>query len=341
MLGRSNSVRPSDERLRLIEDKLGVGSWQWDVANDEMTWSPGLHKLLGLDAASVRPSLPLYESLVHPQDRLPIAEVEGLATDPRQRNRRFRIIRPDGGLKWLWSLAQTVFDREGAVERVLTVVCDITEMEELRAAFGSNMSLMRTIARVLEVEFWKAGADGQVVDVTEWRSDRDRIVTADAVAGWRANVHPEDRDALPERWRKATESGTLYRQSPRVKMQDGEYRPVHVMGLPFEATGSERPLWGGVSTLNSQILGLNRTDEARYSERLTSQLVRAARAYLGWSADELAEKAKVSISTIRRIESDTVKGAQTESLKLIQSAFEAAGLTFWRDHQGRACLAGP
>ena len=334
-------MRPSDERLRLIEDKLGIGSWQWDVATDQMSWSGGLHKLLGLDAASVRPSLPLYESLVHPQDRLPFAELEGLATDPRQRNRRFRIIRPDGGLKWLWSLAQTVFDRTGAVERVVAVVCDITEMEELRVRFDSNLGLMRTIARVLEVEFWRAGPDGQVVDVTDWRSEGTRIVTADTVAGWRGNLHPEDRDGLPEAWRKATASGTLYRQSPRVKMQDGEYRPIHVMGLPFDTAGSEPPLWGGVATMNPQILSLNPAAETPSTERLTSRLVRAARAYLGWSADELADKANVSVSTVRRIESDASKSSQSESLKLIQTAFEAAGLSFWRDHQGRACLSGP
>ena len=124
-------------------------------------------------------------------------------------------------------------------------------------------------------------------------------------------------------------------------MADGEYRPIHVMGLPFDTAGTEPPLWGGVATINSQILGLNTAGETRHAEPLTPRLIRAARGYLDWSADELADKARVSVSTVRRIESDASKGAQSESLKLILTAFESAGLTFWRDHQGRACFAGP
>ena len=62
---------------------------------------------------------------------------------------------------------------------------------------------------------------------------------------------------------------------------------------------------------------------------LTGMQIRSARAALGWSAQELATKAGVSMKTIMRLESvDGVPQSRSETLLEIQSAFEAAGIEF-------------
>jgi transcriptional regulator with XRE-family HTH domain len=62
---------------------------------------------------------------------------------------------------------------------------------------------------------------------------------------------------------------------------------------------------------------------------LQTAQVRAARALIGWTQNDLAREAKVSIATIRRIESQ--EGSLTgyiSTLIQIQSAFEQAGIRF-------------
>ncbi len=62
---------------------------------------------------------------------------------------------------------------------------------------------------------------------------------------------------------------------------------------------------------------------------LTSGQIRAGRAFLGWSARELAEHAGVHITTVQRIEH--LEGpirAKTESLGKVEAALEAAGIEF-------------
>jgi transcriptional regulator with XRE-family HTH domain len=57
--------------------------------------------------------------------------------------------------------------------------------------------------------------------------------------------------------------------------------------------------------------------------------IRAARALLGWTAKDLAQKAKVGVSTVQRIENaEGTPNVHVANLAAIQSALEAAGIEF-------------
>jgi transcriptional regulator with XRE-family HTH domain len=68
---------------------------------------------------------------------------------------------------------------------------------------------------------------------------------------------------------------------------------------------------------------------------LQTAQIRAARALLGWNQDDLAKASKVSIATIRRIESQEgpVMG-YVSTLMSIQSALEKAGIRFLDNDAG-------
>lgn len=62
---------------------------------------------------------------------------------------------------------------------------------------------------------------------------------------------------------------------------------------------------------------------------ITGAQIRMARAYLRWSAQELARQAGVGISTVQRMEAqDDVPSASTRNLSAVQRALEAAGIVF-------------
>jgi transcriptional regulator with XRE-family HTH domain len=65
---------------------------------------------------------------------------------------------------------------------------------------------------------------------------------------------------------------------------------------------------------------------------ITGRQLKAARALVGWEQTDLAKKAGVAISTIRRMESFTAEiGARTGTLSLVQRALERAGIEFLDD----------
>ncbi len=68
---------------------------------------------------------------------------------------------------------------------------------------------------------------------------------------------------------------------------------------------------------------------------LTSDQIRAARALLRWSARNLADKTKLGISTIQRMESaDGVPSVSAKNLDAVRRSLEAAGIVFISENGG-------
>lgn len=69
---------------------------------------------------------------------------------------------------------------------------------------------------------------------------------------------------------------------------------------------------------------------------ITSDQIRAARALLRWSAEELANKAQLGVATIRRIEADEgVPSSNARTLDILQKTLETAGVEFVGTPQDR------
>jgi hypothetical protein len=68
---------------------------------------------------------------------------------------------------------------------------------------------------------------------------------------------------------------------------------------------------------------------------LTSAQIRAARALLRWSAEDLAKQSVLSVATIRRAELSEDQTAMTAANELaVRRAFEAAGVVFIDENGG-------
>ncbi|MGK7654436.1 MULTISPECIES: helix-turn-helix domain-containing protein [unclassified Roseovarius] len=69
--------------------------------------------------------------------------------------------------------------------------------------------------------------------------------------------------------------------------------------------------------------------------KVSIEQVKAARALLKWSQNDLAEKSGVSIPTIKRLEASTGPiGGRTETADAIREALEAAGVEFIPENGG-------
>ena len=65
---------------------------------------------------------------------------------------------------------------------------------------------------------------------------------------------------------------------------------------------------------------------------LSSGQIRAARAMLRWTADDLAKESSIGVATIRRLElQDGVPKTNTNTIVLIKKSFEKAGIEFTGD----------
>src|SRR6516165_8421924 len=104
-----------------------TGSWHWNVSTGEVAWSQAYCAIFGFDFEKDKPSYQLFIERVHPEDRPNVERV--LWADVKEKrdfDGEYRLLLPDGSIKYLHSLGKCSLDQSGDVEYIGAVV-DITE----------------------------------------------------------------------------------------------------------------------------------------------------------------------------------------------------------------------
>lgn len=117
------ALRESEACFRLLAEGTRNVVWISDPAITRiLCMSPSFSKVWGLDADALRAIPSLWQTLVHPEDRHLVHQAFLRQIDGLQVEIEFRIVRPDGQLRWLSIRSQGTTTNRG--ERI---VCGITE----------------------------------------------------------------------------------------------------------------------------------------------------------------------------------------------------------------------
>jgi len=131
---RSDDVRRRLAHLAEVERLAQIGSWEWDIANDRVTWSAELYRILGV-AEELEATLAGALELAHPDDRARLREtIERAHRDRMPYECEHRIVRrSDGAVRVVRSRGMVVCDREGRPLRMYGTAQDVTERRQVEA----------------------------------------------------------------------------------------------------------------------------------------------------------------------------------------------------------------
>lgn len=122
------SLEKANRELADAQALARLGSWEWEIAEDRVTWSDELFRIFGVEPGAWGASYEAYLDLVHPDDRDEVnAQVDKAYRTGDFNEVEHRIIRPDGDIRWLRSRGQVVRDASGQVVRMLGTAQDVTE----------------------------------------------------------------------------------------------------------------------------------------------------------------------------------------------------------------------
>lgn len=159
------ALRESEEHLREREALLSeaervaqLGSWQWDIEEDRVTWSEEMYRIYGLEQDEL--SFEEFLARVHPDDRDYAREVVGAAYAAQEPFEFFhRIVRPDGEVRLLRARGKPIFDETGELIRMVGTGQDVTELkqteaklEHTRQQLAALNELGQTVTASLELE---------------------------------------------------------------------------------------------------------------------------------------------------------------------------------------------
>src|SRR5881628_1619151 len=107
----------------------GVGSWAWDPSESHNYYSREVFDIFGLDPAKGNPTLADFQRIYHPEDREFVEEAEKqLVVEGRGYDVKYRIVRPDGELRWIREVGSPVYEKE-VVTGYIGACLDVTEQE--------------------------------------------------------------------------------------------------------------------------------------------------------------------------------------------------------------------
>ena len=125
------AVERAADREELMLQALriaGVGAWELDLASQTLHWSNETFRIFGLDPGSQQPSSDLFYSLVQEDDRERMLRRQSSSYETGGIfDEEYRIVRPDGEMRYLHSRAQVVPRGRTRTNRFLGIVRDITE----------------------------------------------------------------------------------------------------------------------------------------------------------------------------------------------------------------------
>ena len=249
---RTAALETEVERRRLVEEALRetheslsmalaisrAMSWEWDFATGTGHFSEDYAEYFGLPRGSVHGDATAMFSVVHPDDREWVMEASGNAVESREPLRmEFRGATPDE--RWYVSHSRILPGPSPGASRMIGITWEITDRKRNERALRESQERYRRLVDVLPLALL-VHRDGKVVFANPAAADVFRVPSPDALLGVPVLelVHPDERDQVRERVRKAMEES---RAAPlteeRLLRRDGTEFPAEVAGVSFPDAG--------------------------------------------------------------------------------------------------------
>ncbi len=127
------ALRESEERFRQLAENIHEVFWMTDVERNQLIYvSPAYEQVWGRTTQSLRENPASYLDMIHPEDRL---YVRHTLEDQRRGtyNKEYRIVRPNGDIRWIWDRAFPIRNHHGEIYRIAGIAEDITERKQTEA----------------------------------------------------------------------------------------------------------------------------------------------------------------------------------------------------------------
>jgi len=219
------SLRQSEERLRLAMQVAQMGTWDVDLLSGRAIWSERHFTLLGYEPlASGEASEAIWLERIHPDDRERVMQEWQRS---RQENRlyraEYRVIHPDGTIFWLSALGNFTYNAQGEATRSIGVVFDMTDRKRAEDDLRQSEERLRLAVNAGRMVAWTWNASTNCLLRSDTACDilgipPDRLYSDDQ-DGWNL-VHPDDLPVHQARVEAAIASGHNYRSEFRIIRPD-------------------------------------------------------------------------------------------------------------------------
>lgn len=133
-------------KLTLATAAGDIGVFEYDPRSNEIIWSDITYTLYGLDPSQSRIDYQTWRSCLHPDDAESLLDQIGnVLSGQSAPETRYRIIKPNGEVRFLKSYSVTIFDADGKPVKLIGINQDVTDATLLRIKLEDSEAMLRSI----------------------------------------------------------------------------------------------------------------------------------------------------------------------------------------------------
>ena len=162
------ALRESEVSLLMAQRIAHVGSWDWDLETGRLVWSTETYHIFNRDPGDYTPRVEDALTSVHPDDRKGLEKmVRACIEHNKPYEYEYRIVNPDGSVKYIHALGEMIHDQKGRPVRIRGTVQDVTEHKQAESALRESEETHRTILHTIEDGYFEVDLKGSFTSFNE------------------------------------------------------------------------------------------------------------------------------------------------------------------------------
>ena len=233
----ASRVGLAHDRLRLAMDSGQSVGWDWDLTSGRDVWFGDLKTVFGIPSDSHVGPVEDFIRRLHPEDRGRVWKAVNAAKQSRQLYaEEYRILWPDGTVRWIASQGKFYYAANGDPERMLGMAVDITARKRAEEALRESEERSRRLVQGSSVAMVVSRGLEQKVELINEKFTALFGYTVDDmpdVEHWWPLAYPDEayRQAVRTEWQsrveKAIRNGTnIEPMEATVRCKDGSTRHI-------------------------------------------------------------------------------------------------------------------
>ena len=271
-----------------------VGSWEIDLQTGIITWSEEIYRVFGIGSGEEPLTYEVLLGKVHEDDRSYHDAIFNLLKTDGSADFEYRLVRPDGEIRWVKGLGETVYTKNAVPKRMYGTLQDITEQKRIAKSLEDSNTDLRLAQHIAAIGNWHLDP---LVGVPVWSDEVYRIYERDPNNGPipfedYQKIHPGNCwERFHSSYKKALREGKAYDIELKAEFPDGKKKELHLLCEPDPQPGPKGHYLRG--TIQDITLRKRLENERLENEYRFQQLINAARDLIfihGFSEEGLPDK---------------------------------------------------